>query len=586
MNHHSQIAPPPDTSKPADVSEPGAGLFVWGVWATMLLAAGAYVVAFGPEFPIWDDFGLVPVMAGEEPLSLTWLCAWSNDFRSPLTKLILVTAPRLTGFDFRAGMFLSVAALGALAVGMIRVAGHLRGGTHYTDAFFPIACLNWGHFAAFSWGSVFGLVCPSAIAGGFLLLILKPGRPTLSRVAVAAAVMTLLPLCGASGLAFVPCLSFWFWGSAVSHWRSGEPAGRPRALGVVALTVPTLVFSALYFRGYQRPPHHSPSGGLMASLKTTLEFLSLGFGAAARDLFPFSIWAVPCLLAISGAVLLVAWARRPEERLRALGLLAFLAATVSLALGIGWGRSGMGALAGFQERYSSMPILTLCGVYMACEIFAGPAARRLVPMLLLLSATGILWSNTRLGIKHGQETAAKSAAFRRDIRAGVPAYVLASRYTPFLHPSQDDLLKSMMMLHKAGIRPYRDLRVNPPFRETEVPLTPAGVSLLDWSGGVARVSGVDPWLTFVLPRPRYVAGIRVRYSHSNATHTSSHFKIGWRRLDQPEFPEGQSYANWALPTGPDHETTVWVGETISAFRIQPDNQPCEFRITGLTLLVP
>jgi hypothetical protein len=586
MNDPSRAAPTSGASRPDDASEPGASLFVWVVWALMLLAAGAYVVAFGPEFPIWDDFGFAPVLAGEQPMDLAWLWGWSNEHRYPLAKFLLVTAFKATDFDLRAGMFLSVVALGALALEMIWVAGRLRGATRYTDAFFPVACLNWGHFAAFSWSSVFELVCAPVIGGAFLLLILRPGRPTFSRAAIAAAAMALLPLCGAGGLALVPALSFWFWGSAVSHWRSARSGGRRRALGIAALTAPTLVLSALYFRGFQRPPHHSPSGGFLASLRTTLEFLSLGFGPAAKDLWPFSCWVVPCLLGFSAAILLVAGVRHPEERLRAWGLLAFLAATASLALGLGWGRSGMGALAGLEARYTSMPIPTLCGVYLGCELFAGPAGRRLVPMCLLLSATCALWGNTRLGIKHGEETAAKSAAFRRDLRAGLPAYILVNRHTPFLHPSQDDLLSCMMMLHRAGIRPFRDLRVNPPFREVEVPLTPSRVSLLEWEAGAAHVTGNDPWLSFVLPHAGYVAGIRVRYWHSNATQTSSHFKLGWMRPGQAEFPEGQSYANWALRTGPDRETTVWLGETIGAFRIQPDNQACEFRISGLTLLVP
>ena len=586
MDYPSRVAPRSGPSAPDDSPEPGAGLFVWGVWAVMLLAAGAYVVAFGPEFPIWDDFGFAPVLVGEQPMDLAWLWAWVNEFRFPLTKLLLVAAFKATGSDFRAGMFLSVAALGVLALGMIRVARRLRGATRYTDAFFPIACLNWGHFEAFSWSSVFCHVCPSAIGGAILLLTLKPGRPSTSRAAGVAAAMALLPLCGAGGLAFVPALSFWFWGSAASRWRSGEPGGRRRALAVVALTVPTLVLCALYFQGFRRPPNVDRSGGLVASLRTTLQFLSLGFGPAAKDLWPSSCWVVPCLLAYSAAVLLVALARRPEERLRALGLLGFLGATTSLALGIGWTRSGMGDRAGFQFRYTSMPILTLCGVYLATEMFAGPAVRRLIAMCLLLSATGALWSNTRLGIEHGEETATRAAAFRRDIRAGVPAYMLVNRYTPFLHPSQDDLPRFMTMLRRAGIRPFADLRENPRFREEEIPLTPTKVELLDWVDGVAHVNGADPWLIFALPHPRYVAGIRVRYSHSNDNRTSSHFKAGWRRADQREFSAVQTYANWALPTGPDHETTVWVGETIGAFRIQPDNQPCEFRISGVTLLLP
>ncbi len=565
-----------------DVAEPGACPFVWGVWALMLLAAAGYVVAFGPEFPIWDDYGFAPVLAGAQPMDLAWLWAWANEFRFPLTKLVLVTAIRASGFDFRAGMFLSVAALGTLAAGLIGAARGLRGGTRYSDAFFPVACLNWGHFAAFSWCSVFGLVCPSAIGGGVLLLSLRRGRPTLA----AAAALSLLPLCGASGLALVPALSLWFWGSAASHWRSGEPGGRRRALGILAMAAPAVVLSALYFQGYRRPPHHSPWGGSAASVRTALEFLSLGFGPAARELWPFSCWVVPLLLATSAAVLLAAWSRRPEQRPRALSLLAFQAAATTLALVIGWGRSGMGDHAGFQDRYTSMPVLALCGVYLTCATFGGPALRRLVPMGLLLASASTLWGNTVLGIRHGRETAARAAAFRRDLRAGVPGYLLVARHTPFLHPSQDELLRSMLLLRQAGIRPYRSLRADVPLREIEVPATPSSVSLLEWDGRVARVTGVDPWLTFVISPPRYVAGIRLRYSHSNSTGTSSHFKAGWRRFDQGEFAADRCYTNWGLPTGDDRETTVWVGETIAGFRIQPDNQPCEFKIARLSLLVP
>ena len=56
-------------------------------------------------------------------------------------------------------------------------------------------------------------------------------------------------------------------------------------LGVLALISPALVLCLLYFQGFERPPHHSPSAGVEASLRTTLEFLSLGFGPAAKDLW-------------------------------------------------------------------------------------------------------------------------------------------------------------------------------------------------------------------------------------------------------------------------------------------------------------
>ena len=62
--------------------------------------------------------------------------------------------------------------------------------------------------------------------------------------------------------------------------------------------------------------------------------------------------------------------------------------------------------------------------------------------------------------------------------------------------------------------------------------------------------------------------------------------VRWRGLDQPPASPDRVYANWNLPTGGDRTTTVWVGETIREFRVQPDNQPCEFRVESITLLIP
>jgi hypothetical protein len=62
--------------------------------------------------------------------------------------------------------------------------------------------------------------------------------------------------------------------------------------------------------------------------------------------------------------------------------------------------------------------------------------------------------------------------------------------------------------------------------------------------------------------------------------------MAWKRGDQAEFPEDQRYALWTLPTGADRTTTVWVADAVKQVRIQPDNQPCEFRIAALVLLVP
>ena len=140
------------------------------------------------------------------------------------------------------------------------------------------------------------------------------------------------------------------------------------------------------------------------------------------------------------------------------------------------------------------------------------------------------------------------------------------------------------MLREARIGPFRSLRDSPAFRETSLPLHPASVSLLRWEGTTAHVTGVDPQITFALPQARYVAGIRIKYSHSNPQGAPARFQLAWKRPGQVGFPDGQRYTNWNLPTGNGQETIVWVDDTLDRFRIQPDNQPCEFRIDQIVLL--
>jgi hypothetical protein len=277
---------------------------------------------------------------------------------------------------------------------------------------------------------------------------------------------------------------------------------------------------------------------------------------------------------------------RPEERPRALGLLAFLAAVVSLAAGLGWGRSGQGELAGFQDRYVTMAAPALCLVFFSCELFGTPFVRRFVPTCLFVATCLFLWPSTRDGLVQGRVLWAHTRAFERDVRRGVPTYALVRRYTPYLHPSQDALAEFLGMLHRAGIGVFRSLRGNPAFREVSVPLTPSDVRSLTWEGGTAHVTGFDSELVFTLPEPRYVAGIRLTYTHRNAQGTPACFQLDWKRGAQADYQEGQRYAIWALPTGPEKTTTVWLSDEVKQFRIQPDNQRCEFHIAKLVLLVP
>ena len=165
-------------------------------------------------------------------------------------------------------------------------------------------------------------------------------------------------------------------------------------------------------------------------------------------------------------------------------------------------------------------------------------------------------------------------------------YLLIKRF-PFLHPSQDQLTTELPVLRKAGIGVFAALRDDGGApREVAVPLAPADVRLARWENGTAHVTGVDPYIHFVLPEAVPVAGIRIAYTHANRVGGPARFVFLWTSGGHTPPAATQRYANWALPTGRDRTTTIWVGDTVKEFWIQPDNQPCEFTIVKLDLLVP
>jgi hypothetical protein len=574
------------TGGPRDGSEPGARIFVGATWLVMSSAAVVLVVRYGVEVPFWDDFALVPVLAGEKPLTVQWLWEQHNEHRIALSKLVLLGAYRLSGFDFRAGMFLSVAALGALAGGLIKVARGVRGAICYSDAFFPIVLLSWGLHADLLWSIQFTNVLPVALTSFLLLLIAaRPSRPGLLRTILAAVLLGLLPFNGATGLAFVPPFCGWFLALAASHWRSREPGARRWALMVLALMTPAVAATLLYFRGYRSPSHHAIRGEITGALRTSIQFLGIGFGPSASVLWPWSGMVAVALFVSSLALVVQVLVKHPEERLRSLGILCFLGANGVLAAGVGWGRAAAGDLAGFQDRYVVISVPWLCCASLVWGLYGRTAARRLVPMCLLLAVSILLWPNTQIGLENAEAGLAQARALARDIRNGVPIYLILKRYTPFLYPSQDGLADLLRMLRRARIAPFAHLRENPPFREVRISPVPTSLIQATWDGETAQVTNVDPYLIYDLPEGRDVCGIRLRYSHTNRDGGPAHFKMSWSHDETADVPSSQRYGNWTLPTGDDRETTVWVGDRVKRLRIQPDNQVCRFRVLDLVLLV-
>ena len=80
----------------------------------------------------------------------------------------------------------------------------------------------------------------------------------------------------------------------------------------------------LCFRGYTRPSDYPACPGSRAGLRTTFEFMAASFGPKTVLFWPYAGWAMLGLLLTTGGLLIMTWWRRPQERFRVVGLLAFL----------------------------------------------------------------------------------------------------------------------------------------------------------------------------------------------------------------------------------------------------------------------
>jgi hypothetical protein len=361
------LSPPVDTRP-----ERWSPAFVWGVWALMLSAALGCVGTYCSRVPFWDDWALVPEVTGNRVISPSWLWEQHNEHRVPLPKLLLVGLYRLTGFDFRAGVFVNVLALAGLAALLIWTARAVRGRPAYSDAFFPLVLLHWGQYESFFISFTVNLVLPTVLVG-LLLAVLVWSRDglTLRAGLFAGVLLVLLPLFGGSGVALVPALALGLGCAGVRSWKRADNAGRWGGAVFIGLASAALVLVALTLRGYHRPYYcYDPAlAGLRAQVRTPVQVLAMSFGAAGWWLWPLSGVVAVALVAVTLVLLGRAWRKRPGERFRTAGLLWFLMAVLCLVLLVGWGRSVQGPRAGFQSRFATLVVPLLLGMYFIWDLY-------------------------------------------------------------------------------------------------------------------------------------------------------------------------------------------------------------------------
>jgi hypothetical protein len=579
----------PISNLPSAPSSRASKVFVWGTWGLLFLGSLAYIWEYSHNIPVYDDWILtVPIVTGQQRLTVSWLWEQHVQHRFPFQKLILHSWKKLGVTDLRAQLYFDVCALGILALVMIVVAKRLRGRTSYADAFFPLALLGMENF--------FWYLVPVVLAGILLVVMVGWGKQlTLGSAVVAGTCLVLLPLSGAVGMVCVPLPVLWLGYVGMRKWCSPLPSDVRCGSVILAFVLFGLLVVGLYFRNFvhntteQLPEFFVPSTDSVSNrLERALQVLALALGMGGAEwLWPLTGPTLAALLLISAVLLINTLWNRPPERSQALGLLLFIGFVACYALLLGWERPHCD-----RGYYGSYPALGMCCVYYVWELYASSRAASFVQLVLFTLVCAIVPLNTYKNLEEGIANHHRMEPAEQAMRAGAPPYKIITHHRKALggeyRNTGDWLFPLVRSMRDAGCGNFRYMGEDPPFREVSVALTPTDVKGLTWDKVTARVSEKDSYLLFHVSEPRRVAGVRITYVHSSDISGGPAFQLFWKRNDQKEFPPDQSLSMPWLETGPEERTTgtIWIDETIDQLRIHPDDKPCTFKILRIGLIVP
>ena len=430
----------------------GAVLFVWGVCASLLVSMIHFVTIYGTNLPFYDEWEMIPRLLGDEPITAEWLWSQHNEHRIVIGRLIYIAATRMANYDFRAGMFVNVAILAASAAGLIHFMRRLRGYTDFTDAFFPLLLLHWGQAENLVWGFQITFVFGTGLAILILCLLATPGRLSVRRGMLLASCAALCPLVGGTGLGFVPAL---FLCVLVVAWETSKGASKQRrqAMGILAIGALSVVLAALYFTHYARPAKHPFNANLEGMVQGALRITGMGLGAATKRYW--SVIKVPLIIALASTALVLA----RNGRARALRLLLFIGAVLSVALGIAWARTAVLPSAILVSRYATVVAPIWCAVYFAFQLCLNKSRRTLAHTLLFLTAGLSFAKNRQVGIRE--------AVYLNDIRSAVLTDVVDGKtvseiverhHEDMYHAGPDAFGDRLRLLRKYGVGVFTHMR--------------------------------------------------------------------------------------------------------------------------------
>jgi hypothetical protein len=431
-----------------------AGLIVsWGLWATLTVGLFLYIRHYSRNIPFIDEFAIVSVMTGSEPVSLRWAWAQYNEHRIVIPRLIMVGLLRFVSTDFRVVRYANAVLLSVMAATMLLVARRVRGSARLTDAVLPLAILSLGQGESVLEGFVLSLILTSVIAIALIAATTR-ARGGDDRVITLGfgPSLVLLPLCGASGVAMLPPLMLWLVGYIAWGWWSGRRPGTwVRATGLAWL-VAGLAVVALYPVGYSRARYQAlaPSASVLAS--SVVEYLGLTvhpypeMAGYHRLAGPISVILVMATLLLLTITIL----RSQAERSRALGLVAIILSMLGVAAAVGQFRGGFGPGACCLSRYVSLATPLLGVLYISWAAYGNPTARATVQVGLLALVCLTYPDGMRWARDYGERVHSAERRVERALRDHLPIPILLDRACPAIFPCGRELAYSCFKMLKAA----------------------------------------------------------------------------------------------------------------------------------------
>jgi hypothetical protein len=558
------------------------------MWLALTLVALGCVAVFGNCTPRWEDWLFVPYVTGAQPVSLPWLWECVQGHRWPIMRLVFAAGYSLFGFNSKPILYLHVLLFSALSLGLLWAVRQVRGRWDYCDAFIPIVLLNLGQAEAFYWAQVFTYVSGTCLEVLLLLLIATaPGPLGRAGLMVASASLVLLPLTFGGGLVFAAVMVPWLIYQGWLMKRAPEAPGlRVHRVALAAAALTALIIG-LYFVGY-RPLRFQLSGdhvkaGLYAYAKTSVKYLSTAFGGGAVAPFRYLPgFLVVAIVLAAGLCLLRALTRgRLTGDPRAVGLASFLAACLAVTAVVGLGRYSWGETV-LESRYAATSVVVLLACYITWELYAPANYLSMGRMLVFAVAGSFLYANLQLGHNLGARFKEAEQDFLRDVRAAEPIPRIVAHHAKFTYYSHRHLEGYLRQLRDAGIAPYDLLPPDRPFPLHWQP-KPTEIHGIDWDGSGGHISGPDPYLGFTMERPRYVSGLRFRFSQDGPNGMFYIMRVGWQK--ETMGPLQYYTAITEMMTGPEAEIVVYIDDKISKFVIAPHRSATSFRLSNIELLV-